>query len=225
MNNSKTTMSLIAGSILGLSLILPNIANAIPVTYKVGSGSASGFSGSWLHAATNEMRDSGFFANGSAIRMNGSLTIDRDNLQNTSGSITGSGDFGIGSSDWTLSINSASSGQSRFFWGERDVLSLDYQLTSSNGHTSQGNFFFADRDFNGGSSDNGPNYVNDNIMYLWGNNWLNERGADDRAYFIRENEGVALGLDLYGVSVPEPGILALLATGLIAVGFTRRRRS
>lgn len=212
-----------SASLLGLSLMLPAAVNAIPLTYQIGAGSAPGFSGSWLHAATHEMRDSGFFTNGDAIRMNGSLTLDEDDLQSTSGSISGTGDFGLGAGNWELSFTGATAGRYEFFWGERDLLSLDYQLTSSNGHSSQGQFFFADRDFNGGARDDGPNYVNSNIMYLWGNNWLNERGNDDREYFVRDG-GVALGLDLYG-TVPEPGILALLATGLIAVGLTRRRRT
>ena len=74
---------------------------AYPLTYDIGQGSAPGFSGSWLHAGTNEMGNSGFFANGEKISIMGSLTIDVA-AGTATGAMSGTGNFGPGSSDWLL---------------------------------------------------------------------------------------------------------------------------
>ena len=228
MNNKFKTicvaMALIAAPITG---------QAIPVTYDITSGSAPGFSGSWLHAGTTQMGNSGFYANGQASRITGSLTLDMSGSVSASGLLSGTGDFGLGNSTWNINITSGSAGTHTFLGGEVDLLSLNYGLTSSDGHSSSGTFYFANRDFNGGSSDDGPNYINSNILYLWGNNWVNANGASDRGTFTGGINGLdgsqslnnALGLDLYGVAtttVPEPSILALLAMGVIGFGAKRR---
>ena len=209
-------------------LLAPLTGQALPVTYNITSGSAPGFSGSWLHAGTDQMGTSGFFANGAAARINGSLTLDMSGPVTASGQLSGFGDFGLGGSNWTIDITGGSSGTHQFLGGEVDLLSLDYSLSSTNGHSSNGIFHFAARDFNGGPIENGPNYINNDILYLWGNNWVNENGAIDRENFSIGYESQtfnnALGLDLYGeaVEVPEPGMLALLIIGLIGVGAKRR---
>lgn len=225
MKNYFTSAAKIAALLLGGLTGVSKLAVAIPMTYQIGEGSAPGFSGSWLHAGSIEMGDSGFFANGDAMRINGRLTIDLDE-GDASGQLTGTGSFGLGSGEtetWTLTVRGASRNTHQFRGGEIDILSLDYMLTSAGGIETDGIFYFADRDFNGDTRENGPNYINDDVLYLWGNNWLNENGSEDRDIFVRAGEP-ALGLDLYGVAVSEPGLLVLMSTGLLAIGFTRRLR-
>jgi len=210
----------------------PITGQAIPVTYNITSGSAPGFSGSWLHAGTSEMGNSGFFASGSAARITGSLTLDMSGSITASGLLSGTGDFGLGADTWSIDITGGSSNSYSFVGGETDLLSLNYDLTSLGGHSSSGIFYFAARDFNS-STDDGPNYINNNLLYLWGNNWVNANGASDRGAFTGVGNGPdglrtlnhALGLDLYGEAtsaIPEPGVLALLAMGLIGFGTKRR---
>jgi hypothetical protein len=206
-----------------LALITSAFANpalAYPITYDIGPGSAPGFSGSWLHAGSVEMGSSGFYANGDKIRIGGQLTIDLA-TNDASGQLTGNGDFGLGDSDWSLRITGVSSAGVTFTGGETDLLSLDYVLESAAGYDEGGVFYFAARDFNGGAADDGPNYIDDSRLLLWGNNWLNTTGSSDRADFIAAG-GDPLGLDLYGVAVPEPPVGLLLLGGLIGMGLLRR---
>ena len=199
----------------------PITGHAIPVTYNITSGSAPGFSGSWLHAGTTQMGNSGFYANGDAASITGSLTLDMSGSVTASGMLSGTGNLGLGTDTWTIDITGGSSESYSFVGGEMDLLSLDYNLTSLGGHASSGIFYFAARDFNGGTADDGPNYIDNDKLFLWGNNWVNANGAGDRTAFVMAGNP-ALGLDLYGVAVPEPGILALLAMGLIGFGAKRR---
>jgi hypothetical protein len=90
---------------------------------------------------------------------------------------------------------------------------LDYVLESSAGYPNEGVFYFARRDFNGGSVDDGPNYIDDSRLYLWGNNWLNANGSTDRADFQGQG-GVPLGLDLYA-EVPEPPVVCCCCWGCL----------
>lgn len=228
----------------------PLTAQAVPVTYDIGPGSAPGFSGSWIHAATDEMGNTGYFANGEKAGISGFLTLDMDNLAATDGLLTGVGDFGLNHDTWTIDITGGgSSALPTFLGGDSLLLSLDYNLTSAGGHSSTGTFYFANRDFNNNIADGGPNLIDDNNLYLWGNNWINANGAIDRITFI--NNGVPpsgpdglgglipnplnpnlngtstnfpLGLDLYGEvsTVPEPGVLAMLAMGIVGMGVRRR---
>jgi hypothetical protein len=195
---------------------------AYPLTYDIGQGSAPGFSGSWLHAGTTEMGNSGFFANGEKISIMGSLTIDQA-AGTATGAMSGTGNFGLGSSDWMLWIDGMTSNTVTFAGGETELLALDYVLESSAGYLDEGVFYFARRDFNGGALDDGPNYIDDNRLYLWGNNWLNANGSADRADFLGQG-GTPLGLDLYG-EVPEPPVGLLLLVGLLGTGLLGRLRS
>lgn len=222
MHNSILATGL--GLVFTLSLAGSGTATAVPVSYQIGAGSTPGFSGSWLHSARDEMGDSGFYTNGEAMRITGELTIDMES-GDASGRLSGKGNFGLGSSamdDWLLVITGGSKGTHTFNDGEKDLLTLNYVLTSKSGYEADGAFNFADRDFNGGNRDNGPNYINENRLYLWGNNWVNN-GDKNRDWFVYDEEGNALGLDLYGTA-PEPGLLMLMATGLMGIGFSARLR-
>ncbi len=211
----------------------PLTAQAVPITYDIGPGSAPGFSGSWIHAGTTQMGNSGYYANGAKASLSGVLTLDMDNLANASGSLSANGDFGLGNDMWTIDITGGSSGTESFVGGLTDLLSLDYTITAAGSNFStMGTFYFATKDFNNNTSDGGPNLITDDQLILWGNNWVNSTGAgidgtgtSDRDAFTLDG-GFALGLDLYGeardVPVPEPGVLAMLAMGLVGIGVRRR---
>jgi hypothetical protein len=210
----------LAGFLLAATCI--QAVQAYPLTYAIGQGSAPGFSGSWLHAGTDEMGNSGFFATGDKISIMGSLTIDQA-AGTATGTMSGSGDFGLGSSVWMLWIDGMTSNTVTFTGGETELLALDYVLESSAGYLDEGVFYFARRDFNGGAVDDGPNYMDDNRLYLWGNNWLNANGSTDRAVF-QGRGGTPLGLDLYG-EVPEPPVGLLLLAGLFGAGLAGKLRT
>jgi len=196
---------------------------AVPITYAIDAGNATNFSATWLHAGS-QSTGGGYYANGAKARMAGTLTLDMVALT-ASGSINGMGDFGLGNDNWTLNFTGASAGSANFYGGITDLVSLDYELFDSAESHGTGTFYFADKNFNGISGD-GPNYINNNELYLWGNNWINEGGINgtDRADFVAAN-GSPLGLDLYGKAVPEPGVAALLAIGLLGFGVTRRKKT
>lgn len=221
-------------------IAVPLASHGVPITYNLGVGSG-------LQAATDPILDSGsnntgYYTNSTKTGMSGSLTLDMADLSSTSGSLTGAGDFGLGADTWTIDFSGASAGTVAFVDGDTDLLSLGYTLSSIGGYLSSGTFYFADRDFNGGTISDGPNYIDPSVLYLWGNNWINASGGStDRDTFVApcgggilltlstDCGGTALGLDLYGEArtVPEPGIAALLAMGLLGMVFIRyfKRRS
>ncbi|VAW52665.1 hypothetical protein MNBD_GAMMA05-483 [hydrothermal vent metagenome] len=213
---------------VALTLVAATLtAQAVPITYDIGSGSAPGFSGSWIHAGTTQTGNSGYYANGAKASLSGVLTLDMDNLASTSGSLSAVGDFGLGNDSWTIDITGGSSGTQLFVGGVTDLLSIDYTLSAAgSGFSTMGTFYFATVDFNDNLADGGPNLITDDQLILWGNNWVNSSGAEDKIAFTNVIGNYALGLDLYGtardVPVPEPGVLAMLAMGLVGIGVRRR---
>ncbi len=122
----------------------PIASHAIPsVTYELGAtDNVPGFSGTWLHAGTREMGNTGYYANGVKARMTGSLILDMHDLAGASGSLSGSGDFGLGLDDWTLDFTGVASHSVTFADGNVDLLSLNYILTNdSNTFSSTGTFY------------------------------------------------------------------------------------
>jgi len=197
---------------------LPAVSQAVVTTYNIQSGTAPSFSGSWIHSADTE-GSTGYFTNGAKRSVTGSLTIDTGDLSQSFGQLLiDDGNFGLGAgSSWTIDLfNGASNMVSTFLGGEALLLSLDYTITGTDNTnapvSNSGTFYFANRDFTGDTNiTNGPNYFNDSILYLWGNNWINKLGA------INKPERNTLGLDLYGVAVPEPTIALLLGLGLLGI--------
>jgi len=198
---------------------LPGIALAAPITYDITDGASGGFTASWLHAATGS-QSQGFYKNGDKASISGSITIDW-----ATGAASGSlatdtpsdTNFGQGSGSWVLDITGGSVADiGAFNNGDSLLLSLDYLL--SDGTTSStGTFYFADSNFTGD-----VNSATDSEIYLWGNNWFNQNGTGDKTTFVGAG-GIALGIDLYGSAVPEPGFLLLLGMGLIGLGLRRKR--
>jgi len=201
---------------------LPAVSQAVAITYDIQNGSAPSFSGSWIHSADNEMGSSGYFTNGTKTRVAGSITI-TDDLSLSTGQLTATGNFGSGNDSWTIDLfNGASSTMATFVGGDTLLLSLDYTITgSSTGLLDSGTFYFASRDFNSAPISNGPNYFDSSVLYLWGNNWINEDGTDAN----RPVSTAALGLDIYGVAVPEPTIALLLGLGLLGIASRRLIKS
>jgi len=219
--NFKHYLHSLCGAVIFAATPITSLATP-SVTYELGAGNAPGFSATWLHAGSREMGSTGYYANGVKARMTGSLTLDMDNLASASGSLSGYGDFGQGADNWILDFAGATSNSVVFADGNIDLLSLNYTLTNDgNTFSDTGTFYFASRDFNGGNISNGPNYIDPNVLYLWGNNWINQSDTSKQDFI--KTGGIALGLDLYGV--PEPGIAALLAIGLLGMGFKRRYQS
>lgn len=208
-------------------LVAPLTSQATPsVTYDIGNGGGSGFGASYLHAATNQMGSSGYFANGNKARIGGTLTFDlHDGTASGSLFVTESDtDFGQGSdNNWTLTFTGSAGPVAGMFQSGAvsSLLSLDYGLYNSGGLFNSGTFYFADRNFAGDANSIGPE------LYLWGNNWVNTSGGTTERDALVANNGTPLGLDLYGKarSVPEPGMLALLAMGLVGFGVASRKKA
>ncbi len=201
---------------------LPGIALAAPITYDITDGSSGGFTASWLHAGTGA-QSAGFYMNGNKASISGSITIDwatgaaSGSLSTDTPSDT---NFGQGSGSWVVDILGGSVADiGTFNNGDSLLLSLDYLLSVDGVASSTGTFYFADSTFTGD-----VNSATNSEIYLWGNNWFNQNGtADKTAFELANGAGSALGIDLYGTAVPEPGILLLLGMGLIGLGIRRKR--
>jgi len=217
----KFSVKSLRNTVLMILAFLPGIALAGPITYNITDGSSGGFTASWLHAGTGA-ESNGFYMNGNKASISGSITIDwatgaaSGSLSTDTPSDT---DFGEGSGSWVLDITGGSVADiGTFNNGDSLLLSLAYIL--SDGTTSStGTFYFADSTFTGD-----VNSATDSEIYLWGNNWFNQNGTSDKTAFVGAG-GIALGIDLYGAAVPEPGILLLLGVGLIGLGIRRKRFS
>ena len=96
---------------------------------------------------------------------------------------------------------------------------LNYTLTNGIAGGTSGTFYFFAQAFGGG----GPNNLNANEFYLWGNNW--NKNVISRADFVAAGN-TALGIDLKGTMqpVPEPSTMLLLGTGLVGIVARRLRQ-
>ena len=186
-------------------------ADPINVTYEIGPYSSGGYSASWLHTAsgcTGEGPDSG-----DDLYMCGHVTP-------ASGSIMGILDGGI------LTVTG---GYLHMFGNNYAV--TDGQLGGD--FTDAGNnllwfldidwfgtFYFESIDMGAG----GPNHFYGDEFILWGQNDDAYR-CGGLSYEEQKNmECSAWGIDLYAQQVPEPGTLALLGIGLLAMTLVNRRR-
>ncbi len=179
-----------------------------PVSYEIGSYSQDGYSASWVHEAT------GCAGAGPTTRL--PLYMCGDALPSIEGTVKGNyyrhggylqvtgGSLKIGNGNYAVGSGYLGSFRAGSVW----FLKLE----------NFGMFLFENLDKGKGL----PNYFDYDKFILWGQNLS--------AYFCRPGKrycGPRWGIDLYGkrTSVPEPGVLALLGIGLLAIAATRRRRN
>ena len=204
-NTKKGLFALLACA--GMATFATAPANAVPVTYEIGPYRAAGYSASWLHSADNcsgAGPDTGIPLCMSGSQQYGITGTISGDLTNGELTITG-GMLNIGGRDYDVrsgSMNPFGSG-----------------IVSNIRIRNFGRFFFENIQHGMGR----PNFFDGETMILWGQN----RGAYDCARGYCNDDRPAWGIDLYGrrVSVPEPGVIALLGMGLLAMAATRRRRA
>lgn len=197
-------------SCAALTLLWAGTAQAVPVpaTYEIDSYNNGSYSASWIHTATGCRTDRKYrlplYMCGKKLpsikgSISGQYYQDYNVLKVTGGSLHIGGDaYHVGG------------GYLGSFTGNR-IWSLELQ--------NFGRFFFE----NLGNKPGLPNYFGPDKFVLWGQNLS--------AYFCGRHSyrkcGPRWGIDLYGkrTKVSEPGTLALLGVGLLALAATRRRKT
>ena len=198
---------------VGLAVLLVGTAQAMPIpaTYEIDTYSNGSYSASWIHTATG-CKTKGpnrlpLYMCGKKLpsikgTVSGLYYQDYNVLRITGGALHIGGDsYKVGG------------GYLGTFTGNR-IWSLKLQ--------NFGHFFFENLKNKPGL----PNYFGPDKFILWGQN-LSAYFCGGHSYHKRKKCGPRWGIDLYGkrTKVSEPGTLALLGIGLVALAATRRRKA
>jgi hypothetical protein len=189
-----------------IGLLAAASAPAMTVTYDIKPHTIGNWSGSFIHRATH-------FGGAS------DLDLDSDGFNDSlytsgrsrriSGSLTGNWNgttlTDITGSLWDFAVTGGSLGGA-YYSETNGVLAPLWSLELE----GAGTFYFEDMWIN---------QINQDTLTLWGQNL--------QAYLGSSENGKHYGLDLYGVSLPEPSSIAILLLGLLAIPvvLARRRRA
>lgn len=186
-----------------IGLLAAASAPAMTVTYDIKPHTIGNWSGSFIHRASN-------FGVTSDLDMNRDGVNDNLYTSGThrriSGSLTGNWDgttlSNITGSLWDFAVTGGSLGGS-YYSETNGVLAPLWSLELD----GAGTFYFEDMWIN---------QINQDTLTLWGQNL--------QAYLGSSENGKHYGLDLYGVSLPEPSSIAIALLGLLAIPLVLTRR-
>ena len=205
---------------------------AEPVTYDVLSVSGSGFSASWIHAATGGAmtRDAvTYYGGGDKLwSLGGTILGDRDltgsgpKVNITGGSMTGTaaGGAAVLGLNPNANIAIAVNGGTVLHDLDNDGRATGFlDTTITQGATTVDVlFFFGDFSFAGAANSMTADAL---TATLWGNSTTSPTRGTPVAI---ASDRLGIDLRLKGSPVPEPTSLALMALGAAGIAITRRRR-